>query len=603
MHRPAAGVCLRRGLSAALFSILFFFVCSAGGAFAAQSGTATSSTPPQDPPKPAQAPSNAAETSVRDTPTTFKVRVNLVLVRVVVRDSEGKPVPNLKKEDFLLFDNRKPQTISTFSVETPATRMVKNVTVSLPGEETSTQPTTVAGLAQRFVAMVFDDVHLSMQDSVFVRKSAERFLSKLAASDRVAMYSTSGQINLDFTSDRDALEKTLLGVIPRPRALTPEVHNCPDVSYYQADLIENKSDTTALAAATEDALECAFQGDRSMIAAAQSLAQGQATMTLAAGDADANLAYRNMEQATRRLLGMPGERVMVLVSPGFIPSTLWTDISGLIDRATRAHVVINTIDARGLYTPDLDGDISSPSQDSFRSAGFKTSYRIAAQSAQEEVLAALADGTGGTFFHNRNDIDVGMERAGAAPEVSYVLGFSPQNMKIDGSYHTLKVSMANKLKYALQARRGYYAPKALKDPTEVAKEEIQEAIFSQEEIRDMPVELQTQFFKKDASEARLAVLTRFDVKGIRFRKNEGRNQDNVTIATAIFDENGNFVTGGEKVVEMKLLDTTYDRLSRNGFTVKSSFDVKPGTYMVRMVVRDAEGQQMAARNGAVVIPN
>jgi hypothetical protein len=62
------------------------------------------------------------------------------------------------------------------------------------------------------------------------------------------------------------------------------------------------------------------------------------------------------------------------------------------------------------------------------------------------------------------------------------------------------------------------------------------------------------------------------------------------------------VTGLSKIVEMKLLDTTYSRLSRSGFTVKTSFDVKPGTYLVRLVVRDAEGAQMAARNRAVVIP-
>jgi hypothetical protein len=63
------------------------------------------------------------------------------------------------------------------------------------------------------------------------------------------------------------------------------------------------------------------------------------------------------------------------------------------------------------------------------------------------------------------------------------------------------------------------------------------------------------------------------------------------------------VTSGSKVIEMKLLDTTFARLSRSGFTVKSSFDLKPGTYLVRLVVRDSEGAQMAARNGAVVIPN
>jgi hypothetical protein len=116
------------------------------------------------------------------------------------------------------------------------------------------------------------------------------------------------------------------------------------------------------------------------------------------------------------------------------------------------------------------------------------------------------------------------------------------------------------------------------------------------------LELHTQFFKKDETGARLAVVTRLDLKGIRFRKTEGRNRDDLTVATAIFDENGKYVIGGEKIVEMRLLDTTVDRLGRTGITVKSSFDVKPGTYLVRQVVRDSEGAQMAARNGAVVIP-
>ena len=176
-------------------------------------------------------------------------------------------------------------------------------------------------------------------------------------------------------------------------------------------------------------------------------------------------------------------------------------------------------------------------------------------------------------------------------------------MKVDGRFHGLKVSLTGKQKYSIQARNGYYAPKTIPNPVEAAKQEIQEAIFSQEELHDVPVDLQTQFFKKDATSARLSVLTHFDVKGIHFRKAEGRNADVLTIATAIFDDNGNFVAGGEKTVQMRLLDTTYTRLSRSGLTLKSSYDVKPGSYMVRLVVRDAEGSQMAARNGAVVIPN
>ncbi len=556
--------------------------------------------------KPAKSPpsNDNQEVSTRDTPTTFRVRVNLVLVRVVIRDASGKVVSGLKKEDFQLFDNRKMQTISSFNVETPETHTASAVTSpGAAGYSSSADP--IAGkavvLPQRFVSMVFDDVHLSMEDATFVRDSSTRFFGSLAPSDRVSMNTTSGQFTQEFTDDHEALKKALFGIVPRPLGAVG-FHDCPDVGYYQADLIVNKSDAQALDVATEDAVQCAFNGDEKMAAQARNLARAAAFRGLAAGDAASEYAYRHLEDIVRRLSGMPGQRVLVFVSPGFLQTTIQSEASELVDRATRANIVINTIDARGLYAPDVMGDISSPSQDTFRTAGYKSSYRVAAQSAQDDVMAQLADGTGGTFFHNRNDLDAAMREAGAAPALSYLLGFSPQNLKIDGRYHALKVSLANKEKFKIQARHGYFAPRSIADPAEATKEEIREALFSQEEIRDLPVELQTQFFKKGEAEAKLAVLTRLDVKGIRFKKAEGRNNDKLTIVTGIFDENGNYITGGEKIIELKLRDTTYDRLSRSGFTVKSSFDVKPGTYLVRLVVRDHEGAQMAARNGAVVIP-
>src|SRR6266851_4947902 len=595
------------------FSLVVLFLCLSifGNRLYAQ--TPPPAPPPQDTsgttdstPKSAPAPASgdSQEVSSRDTPTTFKVRVNLVLVRVVVRDAQGKVVPGLKKENFQLYDNRKLQMISSFSVEAPEARTASMVASSgTEGSSSSLDP--VAGkatvLPQRFVSMVFDDVHLSMEDATFVRDSATRFFGSLASSDRVSMNTTSGQFAQEFTDDHDALKKALFGIIPRPLGANG-FHDCPDVGYYQADLIVNKSDGQALAVATEDAVQCAFGGDERMAAQAQNLARVAAFRAVSAGDASSQYAYRHLEDIVRRLASMPGQRVLVFVSPGFLQTTIQSEASELVDRATRANIVINAIDARGLYVPDVMGDISNPAHDAFRTAGYKASYRVAAQSAQDDVMAQLADGTGGTFFHNRNDVDEAMREAGAAPALSYLLGFSPQNLKIDGRYHALKVSLTNREKFKIQARHGYFAPRSIADPAEATKEEIREALFSQEEIRDLPIELQTQFFKKDEAEARLAVLTHLDVKGIRFKKAEGRNNDKLTIVTGIFDENGNYITGGEKIIEMKLRDTTYDRLSRSGFTVKSSFDIKPGTYLVRLVVRDNEGAQMAARNGAVVIP-
>jgi len=545
-----------------------------------------------------------AEVSSKDTDTTFKLRVNLVQVRVVVRDSKGNPVEGLKREDFQVFDQGKLQTISTFGVETPKSRQERAEAAAKTqqganeeaGEEKVTMP-------ERFVALVFDDIHLKIQDAVVVRASAKKLIDSMTPTDRMGIFGTSEQVKQDYTGDKVVLEKVLLQIMPRPKmGKINDITNCPDVTHYMADQAINKSDTTVMPVVAAETLQCQFYGDPRYYTAAQEIAGASLLQELNAGDTDNEYTYRALEDIIRRLGGMPGERVLVLASPGFILSTQFLDEMGIIDRANKANIVINTVDARGLYTPDLQGDISQRETDTPQTAGLKVGYRTAEQTENAFVLMDFANGTGGTFFHNSNDLKGGLKRAGAAPEVSYMLGFSPQNQKMDGKYHTIKVVLTEKRKYDIQARRGYYAPKKVDDPQEEAKQEIAEAVFSQDEIQELPLDLQTQYFKTGDEGAHLSVVSRIDVKGIHFRKADGRSFDNLTVATVIFDENGNYVTGGEKVLEMRLLDATYDRLSRTGLTMKSSFDLKPGKYLVRQVIRDSEGAQMAARNGAVVIP-
>ena len=564
--------------------------------------------PPANPQEAAPKPKadTGSEISQMDSAATFKVRVNLVQVHVIVRDSSGKPINNLTRQDFLLYDQGKLQTISNFSVETAETRLQRAAVAAKTQEDASASGEATGNklpvLPQRFVALVFDDTHLSLQDATWARSQAGRFLDSTGATDRVAIYTTSGQNNLEFTSDKAALHHAILGVVPRP--LTPQAigSECPEVTHYMADQIENKHDTTAQAVAIEETVQCQFNGDETQRSSASAIVQGAVLRALSAGDIENQFTYRHLEDVLRRLSNMPGERIMLLVSPGFLLTTAYLDETGVIDRANRANVVINTLDARGLYAPDVMGDISRPSSDSFRTGGQKTMYRVAAQQENQYVLGDLAYGTGGTFFHNSNDLQGGLQLAGLAPEVSYVLAFSPQNRKMDGQYHLLRVNLAKKSKYSIQARRGYYAPRKVDDPHELARQEIQEAIFSQEEINELPLDLQTQYFKNNAEGARLSIVSRLELKNMHFRKSDGRSLDDLILATAIFDENGNYITGGEKTVQMRLKDTTYERLTHTGLTVKSSFAVKPGRYLVRQVVRDSEGSQMAARNGAVEIP-
>ena len=545
------------------------------------------------------------ELTSKDTQTTFKLRVNLVQVKVVVRDEKGNLVHDLQREDFQLFDQGKLQAISTFGVETAETRRKRmEAAAKTQQDATDVQQQAAAALPERFVALMFDDIHLNMQDAMFSRLSAKKLIQTMTPADRIGLFTSSEQLKLEFTSDKAALLKAVEQVIPHPRMgkINAET-NCPDVNHYMADQALNKSDPQVLPVVTQETLQCLFNGDPHELSAAQQQAQSALQQELVAGDTDNEFTYRALEDVLRRLSAMPGDRVMVLASPGFLLSTQYLDESGIIDRANRASVVINTVDARGLYTPDIGGDIAQPRTDTYQTAGLKDMYRTMEQTENAYVLGDFAYGTGGTFFHNSNDLEGGLIRAGGMPEVSYVLGFSPQNQKMDGRYHTLKVVLTEKRKYTIQARRGYYAPKKVDDPQEQAKAEMQEAVFSQDEIQDLPLDLQTQYFKTGDAGAQLSVVSHIDLKGMHFRKAEGRNFDDLTVATVIFDENGNYVTGGEKVLEMRLRDATYERLSHTGLVMKSSFELKPGKYMVRQVIRDSEGAQMAAKNGAVVIPD
>jgi VWFA-related protein len=518
------------------------------------------------------------------------VRVNLVLVRVVVRDTSGKVITNLKKEDFQLEDNRKRQTISTFSLETPTSEIstVKLGTAEATPEESP--PVKVPQLPQRFVALFFDDLDLSMADAMLSKQAATKLLGSMQASDRFAIFTTSGQVAEDFTGDRAKLNEAIQRIVPHPQT---NASDCPPMSLYEAYQIVQANDPFALSVAVQDVIHCASVTPEQ----AESLARSAAQRGFTLGEFQVHQAFQSISELIRRMSVAPGQRTIVLMSPGFFVAPSSQQQSGeLIDRATKANVVINTIDARGLYVSSMFQSDTNMLQSTLKARLIQTE-----ESLRNDVLAEIADGTGGLFFHNRNDIDQGLLQAAAEPEVSYVLGFTPENLKLDGKYHHLKVTLTNKEKWTLQARHGYFAPHGEADPEAATKEEIRQAIYSQGELHDLPIGCQTQYFS-NATGKHLSVLLHIQTGTLKFRKADDRNKNNLTIATAIFDGNGNLVAGSEKIVEMQLRDSTLGRVNKAGLNVRSRYDLQAGTFLLRIVVRDSEGAQMAALSRGVTIP-
>ncbi len=257
---------------------------------------------------------------------------------------------------------------------------------------------------------------------------------------------------------------------------------------------------------------------------------------------------------------------------------------------------------RGLFTIIPGGHASDRPFATGAGATYLGLADQAAATQADDVLAELAYGTGGTFFHNDNDLKEGLNIIAARPEYVYVLGFSPQELKYDGAYHGLKVTVKNSANLTIQARRGYWAPRHAVDSAEAAKEELQETVFSREEVLGFPLDVQTEFFKSGDEKYELTVTAQLDVKTLRFSKAQDRNDDTLTVVAGLFDPNGNYVAGVEKVVELHLRDQTLETFQNAGINVKENFNVAPGRYLVRVVVRDSGGKTITARNGSVEIP-
>jgi VWFA-related protein len=562
--------------------------------------------------------------SIRDVQPTFKLQVerNLVLVRVVVRDAKGAPVETLRKEDFQLFDRGKPQTISQFSLEKPALKAAAKPAGTQPEtaekateEESPSPPST----PNRFLGLYFDDVHTTFEEMGRARDAADHYLtSATQPGDRVGIFTASGQKQLDFTADRAKVHQALFELRPRPA--TPKGKKaCADISPYQAYLISQLISPNATGAETlrehdSDALEIATQevfyncfkdtGADLPLRDAKQEAQSEAQEVYAEVEVESRAALRGIEGLIRRMTILPGQRSVVIVSAGFLTEFLQYELGELVDRALRANVVLNALDARGLYTdagmPDATQESPSLSSGSFMAR--KGSILRTSATLEASAMQSLAAETGGVFFHNSNDLEAGFRQAAALPDPYYVLAFSPQNLKLDGGFHALKVKLVSEPHLTVQARRGYFAPKQAADPSVRVKEDIQETLFSQDEMRELPVDVRTQFFVKSNTDVQLTVLAHVDVHPLHFSKQEDRNVNNLTFVTALFDRDGHMVTVKEKTIQLRLLDATLTALLPRGLTLPLHFDVKPGTYLVRTVVRDSEAGQISGVNRTVEIP-
>lgn len=405
------------------------------------------------------APPNPAVDRAADS-LSLKVSAELVLVPVVVRDAAGKAVGDLTRDDFELLDKGKRQQITSFSIEGHGKRV--EVNKSANGANSSTP------VARAYsVVYLFDDIHIKFAELSLVRQAAAQQIDSLPADTEAAILSTSGLVQLPFTVDKGKLHEALLKLRAQPFSSTAK-GQCPEVSYYQADQIlnvygEDSSMSPPLQVAIAEAIACLGGADTAGLQGFSRMARNAAVQAARRAQDDGKRESRGALLAIRDVLrwlsSRPGDKNLVMVSPGFIVSTDLLTMEGeVIDQAIGSHVSISTLDERGLIN-------TSPTAEYGNTFGNASAFRDKVDLMHQEaiamdvVLSDLADGTGGSSVKNNNDLFGALQRLAAPPEFTYVLGFKPEHLKSDGSFHPLTVKMKKGSKLTPQARRGYFAPK------------------------------------------------------------------------------------------------------------------------------------------------
>jgi VWFA-related protein len=380
----------------------------------------------------------------------ISVQTNLVLVRVVVRDSHGGAVSGLAQSDFQIFDNGKPQEIAYFSAENAAAES------SAAAAPVAAQPATAVapGSSQRFTALFFDDYHLEFADLAHTRKAAQGFVTKaLSDGDRVGIFTPSGTVELDFTTDTDKLQKALDQLRITRSGVTME---CPNLTPYHAQrFLDNEPE--AVGAAINMTAQCICGGPPSSCPPGTNLmviAQTAARSVLSQSDMLAESTLGALQNLVRHMSGLPGEHRIALISNGFENQTHGDRLDQIIDGAIRSNVIISAMTGYGLkaYVPFGDAGQSTMQ-------GSEADLAKAGDDSAAEVMQAAAEGTGGIFVHDTNDYDGAVARVGGAAETSYVIGFAPQDVKFDGSFHRIKAAVTGHSNLSVEARRGYYATK------------------------------------------------------------------------------------------------------------------------------------------------
>jgi len=538
---------------------------------------------------------------------TFKVPVDVVVVNAVVTDKQGNPVKDLTVDDFRVYEDGKLQPIHTFALE--SYKATQGQTSGRPTGTATTGTEDEAGSSQpRMISLVVDDLATSGPEHfVYAQEALKKVLAgDMDPGDLVSLTTSSGSVNQPFTSDRDLLLSLAAEMHKKVQRAATIKSDCPELTDLQAQLIRNNStDPTPLRVAVTETIICQrLENLPDAERQAESMVRSAAAQQFEENQYRYRSLLSSIRQYVRSLRHFEGRKSLILISDGFLSDYVRYELQDVTDMALRSGVILNTVDIRGLYTTNYqasDRVMMGNDNESFALLSRKPQMRIDDMRYQEDPLRQLSGETGGMHIGNTNDLAAGIRKIINSQSFYYILSYATPNAKSDGRYHKIKLEVTRP-GLNVTYRKGYYAPKEQLSFERRKKEDIIEALHAPGNLNEIPIQLSYNYFQMEDARYQLALMTRVNIRGMKFVEEDSRHRNLISLVVVALDENDTYIDGLEKTIELNLTSPSYAALMTHGFTSKMDVKVPPGRYRIRAVVREGMHTKMGSINKMIEVP-
>jgi VWFA-related protein len=503
---------------------------------------------------------------------TFKTNTNLVIVNVAIKDKSGKAIEDLKKEQFTLLEDGKPQQIAVFelqrlngetlpALEVPSpTLKTRGPAEAKPAPPEPPPPVTADQLKdRRLIAMFFDLSSMQPAEQIRARDAAVKFIdTQMTVSDMVSIMTLTNELRVvqEFTNDRE----TLLSVIQSLRV--GDSSELAALAATGADPTDDSGEFTA-----DDTEFNIFNTDRKLSA---------------------------LEDATRKLAPFPEKKALVYFSSGIGKTGVdnQSQIRATVNAAVRANVSFYPIDARGLVAmaPAGDATVASPKGTGVFTGNAQTTARTSFHDTQDTIYTLAAD-TGGKALLDSNDLTLGIKAVQTDISSYYVLGYYSANPAQDGKYRHVTVKVASLPESAkIDYRKGYYAAKVWGKMNSSDKErQLEDALTLDDPFTDLPLAMEVDYFQTSRDKYFVPITVRISGSALDLSPKSTTDLDFIG---QIRDLHGKLLGGVRDEIKLKLTEENAAQLAQRHVEYDTGVTLPPGDYNLRFLARENQNGKM-----------